>query len=441
MAITDYIDEIKTLTHDLRNRVDVLDKEQKKLGEELTSKTGQMPAENKENIDKIGNRISELEKILENQSNELKSTTKSLDEYRLSNQRPPLQSKDGKKEWSAHHNSFIKAIKSAGKFDLMTPEEKAYILQAYMPAERKALYAGDATTGGFFASTDFLAELQSYKLLISKLRTICRVQTTSAEKIQIPALAADASAYWSTEQASFANSNTPTVGMITIPVHEMRGLLLLSQQNIEDSQFNLEAFIKERLTLQFAKTEGLAFVSGDGNGKPRGILSYPVKASAGYTGGSAGKNNVTDAVTYVPSGNASTITADCILNVLMDLKADYAPNATWVMTRATLNSIRLLKDSQNRPLWQPFAGSNLPSTIYDRPYLEVPDMPEIAANAYPIIVGDFKNYMIVDRVMISMQQLNELYAASGLIGFIARQRTGGDLLIPESVRILKIATS
>jgi HK97 family phage major capsid protein len=441
MAVTDILNEVKTLHHDLKGRVDVLDKEQKKLGEELISKTGQMPAEYKENMDKIGNRISDLENLITTQSNELKSATASLDEYRLSNQRPPLLSKDGKKEWSAHHNSFIKAIRSAGKFDLMTREEKEHILQAYMPAERKALYAGDATTGGFFASTDFLEELQSYKLLISKLRGICRVQTTSAEKIQIPALAADTTAYWSTEQASFANSNTPTVGMITIPVHEMRGLLLLSQQNIEDSQFNLESFIKERLTLQFAKTEGLAFVSGDGNGKPRGILSYPIKSSASYAGGSAGKNNVTDAIAYMPSGNASTITADCILNVLMDLKADYAPNATWIMTRASLNSIRLLKDSQNRPLWQPFAGSNLPSTIYDRPYLEVPDMPEIAANAYPIIVGDFKNYMIVDRVMMSMQQLNELYAASGMIGFIARQRVGADLLIPEAMRVLKIATS
>lgn len=434
MAIQDYITEIKALTHDLRSRVDVLDKEQKKLGEELTSKTGKMPAEHKETLDKISNRISELEAIIE-------KTTKSLDEYRLSNQRPPLGGKDGKKERSAHHNAFVKAVRSAGKFDLMTPEEKSHILQAYMPAERKTLYAGDATTGGFFASTDFMDELQEYKLLISKMRGICRVQTTSAEKIQIPALAADTTAYWSTEQAAFANSNTPTVGMITIPVHEMRGLLLLSQQNIEDSQFNLEDFIKERLTLQFAKTEGLAFVSGDGNGKPRGILSYPIKSSASYAGGSAGKNNVTDAIAYVPSGNATTITADCILNVFMDLKADYAPNATWIMTRATLNSIRLLKDSQNRPLWQPFAGSNLPSTIYDRPYLEMPDMPEIGAGNYPIVVGDFKNYMIVDRVMMSMQQLNELYAASGLIGFIARQRVGGDVLIPESFRALKIATS
>jgi len=126
-----------------------------------------------------------------------------------------------------------------------------------------------------------------------------------------------------------------------------------------------------------------------------------------------------------------------VLNVKMDLKADYDPAATYIFTRGTLNTIRLFKDSQNRPLWQPFAGSNLPSMIYDAPYVEMPDMPEIASGAYPIAVGDFKQYMIVDRITLSMQQLNELYIASGLIGFIARMRVGGDLLVPEAIRLLK----
>jgi HK97 family phage major capsid protein len=71
----------------------------------------------------------------------------------------------------------------------------------------------------------------------------------------------------------------------------------------------------------------------------------------------------------------------------------------------------------------------------------MPDMPEIAANAYPIAVGDFSNYMIVDRITLNIQQLNELFAVQGLVGYIARMRLGGDVLLPESFRLLKVATS
>src|ERR1019366_2720943 len=233
----------------------------------------------------------------------------------------------------------------------------------------------------------------------------------------------------------------PTLAMLNIPVHEARGLIRISEQNLEDSLFDLESFLKERLGLKFAQNEGTAFVVGNGNGKPRGLLGYTIKASASYTGGSAGKNNVVDAIPYYPSGVAANITADSVLNVFMDLKSYYAPNASWVLTRSTLNTIRLFKDSMNRPLWQPFAASNLPSTIYDRPYVEMPDMPEIAANAYCLAVGDFSNYMIVDRVTMNMRQLNELYAAPGLVGFIARMRVGGDVLLPEAFRLLKVAVS
>lgn len=426
----EYIEEVKTLAEELSKRVEDADKEQKTRHEELTSKTTTIAAEHKTVTDRLNDRINELVDKLEKEERE----------RRIAALRPPTG--EGKKERSDHHRAFMKAVRNQGKLDHnFSREELALMVYNYMPEEQKSMYAGDATTGGFFADSDFIKELQEYRLLISKMRGICRVQPTSGEKVQMPALANDATAFWSTEQATFADSNDPTVSMINIPVHEMRGYLKVSQQNLEDSMFNLEDLIKKRLTLAFAKKEGAAFINGTGNGQPRGILNYPIKASSGYSGGSAGKNNVTDAIPYVPTGVSGNITADSVLNVKMDLKADYDANATYIFTRGTLNSIRLLKDSMNRPLWQPFAGANLPSLIYDAPYVEMPDMPEIAANAYPILVGDFQNYMIIDRVTMAFQQLNELLALSGLIGFIARMRVGGDMLIPESFRVLKASVS
>jgi HK97 family phage major capsid protein len=427
-TLVDIVNEVNQLAHQINERVDTSDKEQKARGEELTSKTVAMAAEYKSSFDAMNSRINECIDLVE----------KAKQESRIAALRPPLEGKDSKRS-SDHHKAFMKAIREHGRIERLTMEERSHIVYNEMQQEQKALYAGDATTGGFFASTDFISELIEYRLLISPVRSVARTQTTSGEKVQMPALANDATACWAAEQAAFTDSNDPTVAMINIPVHEIRGLLKVSQQNLEDSMFNLEDLIKERLMLKFAQTEGTAFISGNGNGKPRGIMSYPSKASSTYTGGSAGKNNVTDAVPYVLSGAGSgKINADDVLNVKMDLKAVYDKVATYAFTRATLNTIRLFKDSQNRPLWQPFAGSNLPSMIYDAPYIEMPDMPEIASGKQPILVGDWKQYMIVDRITLNVQRLNELYIASGLIGFIARMRTGGDLLLPEAFRSLQV---
>jgi len=425
------MDEVHSLADELSKRVDDADREQKARSEELTSKTAQIAAEHKTVTDRLQERINEL--------------TDQINAERIAAQRPPLAGTSAASASSAkarntpQHRAFVKAMKARGDLSLLSSEERALIVPALMPQEQKALYAGDATTGGFFASTDFMDELIAYRLLISPMRRVCRIQQTSGEKVQMPSLANDTTVYWATEQANFTDSADPTVGMINIPVHEMRGLLKVSQQNLEDSLFNLEDFMKDRLVKNFAKKEGAAFLNGTGAGQPRGLLSYPTRATTSYAGGSAGKNNVTDAIAYVAStGATGKITADDVLNVEMDLKSDYDAGATYVFTRGTLNTIRLFKDSMQRPLWQPFAGGDLPSQIYNRPYVEMPDMPEIASGAFPIAVGDFSNYMIVDRITLNFQQLNELYAASGLVGFIARLRVGGDILIPEAFRLLKV---
>lgn len=433
VALKELIDEVQSLHHEMKQRVDNSDQEQKRHYAELTSKTGSMQSEIKEIMERINNRINVIEEKHARIEQEQKDA-------QIAANRPPLYS--GKRQQrSAAHQAWMKAIKTREHGAHLTQEEKALIIPAHMPAgsELKALYAADATTGGYFAATDFLDELKAYQILISKMRGICRVQSTSAEKIQMPRLQNDTTVFWAVEASDYSNSQDPTVGMIEIPVHEIRALLKISQQNLEDSQFNLEDLMKQRMMLGFAQTEGKAFIRGNGVGKPRGIMSYPTKATSSYAGGSAGLSNVTDAVPYVLSGGtAGTIIQEDITNVLMDLKSVYDNDSTaYIMTRGTVNTIRLFKDSINRPLWIPF-GSGVPATINNRRYVEMPDMDQIASGNFPIAVGDFSNYMIVDRVQLAIRELDELFAVSGLVGFIARMRVGGDLLLPEAVRFLKV---
>lgn len=426
------VNEVHSLHHELKQRVEDSDKTQKKNYDDLTSKTAAAESWVKETLEKINARINEIDSKYEQFQIEQKQA-------QIAANRPPLFGSKKQKR-SPAHAAWMKALKTRDNGMHLTPEEKSFVLQPYMPHEMKALYAADATTGGYFAATDFLDELIAYQILISKFRGIARVQSTSGEKVQMPALANDTSVFWSNETAAFNDSKDPTAGMIEIPVHEMRALLKISQQNLEDSQFNLEDFMKTRMMLAFAQKEGTAFIRGTGQSQPRGIMTYPTKATTSYTGGSAGKNNVTDAVPYVLSGGTTgNIIQEDITNVLMDLKAVYDNDSTaYIFTRGTLNTIRLFKDSINRPLWIPF-GADVPSTVNGRRYVEMPDMDELGTSGnFPIAVGDFTNYMIVDRISLAIRELDELFAVSGLIGFIARKRVGGDLLLPESIRFLKL---
>jgi HK97 family phage major capsid protein len=433
-SIQPLIDEVGKLAHELRGRVDDLDREQKQLREDLTSKTGQPPPEHQESINKLNDDINRIEDVLK--------------EIKLEEKRPKLAKDTGK--MSNDTKAFIKAMKYGSRFNqpgVLTQEELSYVSYDHMPAEQKALYAGDATTGGFFASIDFVNKLKEYQILVSPMRSVCMVMQTSGEKVQFPNLINDASAYYAVEQQSFTDSTDPTLGLLNIPVHELRGLLKLSQQNIEDSMFNLEEFIMKRLSRKFAQREGTAFIKGNGNGQPRGIMAYngAYSATQAYnaTATVTGKQTGLTYIPYIPSGSATTLgQGDCLITALHDLKSYYRPSSTWCFTTGTLGTLRLIKDSQNRPLWQPFAAGGLPSTIYDRPYIEMPDMDEIGANTFPIVIGDFsEGYLIADRIGLNMHQLNELFAVQALVGYIARMRNGGDVLIPECFRTIRIATT
>lgn len=436
-TMQDLMEKVETTYHEMKNKVDELDKQQKKLGEELVSKGGSVPAEEKESIKRRNDAIDDF--------------MQQWKEQQLAQKRDKLfggyDDPRAKSEGTKAMLKMFRGHKAGDKvlrFDKLNPDELKHVSYEHMPPEIKAMYAGDATSGGFFAAVDFQMKLQEYQILISPVRSIAFNVMISGEKLEYPNLVNDTSAYYATEQSTYQYSGDPSLGMLNIPVHEMRGFLQLSQQNLEDSMFPLENFLKERLATKFAQREGTAFIRGTGNGQPRGIMTYGPFQAYNATNVPTGKQTGLNYIPYIPSGNATAIgQGDSLIIALQDLKGVYAPKAKWCMTRSTVGVLRLIKDNQQRPLWQPFAGSDLPATIYDIPYIEMPDMDEIGANNFPILLGDFSNYAVVDRVGVTfnIRQLDELFALQGLVGFIGRNRHGGDLLIPEAMRVIKISMS
>ena len=212
-----------------------------------------------------------------------------------------------------------------------------------------------------------------------------------------------------------------------IPTHEMYALVDISEQMMEDSEFNLETELQQEVSEQFAVTEGLGFVNGTASGQPEGFL---VNSDVGSTN----------------SGSATTIAdsagqANGLIDLYHGLKTAYAVQGTWLLSRSTLGDVRKLKDGQNNYIWQPGLASGIPNTILGSPYVEVPDMPAVAADAFPIAFGNWRRaYVIVDRITLSILRDPFTQATSGNIRFVARRRVGGQTVLAEAIRKLKVST-
>ena len=423
--LTAVVDKVEALFAQMGARVDMLDQEQKRLGELLTSQSAQMPAEFKDGMARMNGDIDAL--MQEFKRMQMKALKPGISSLAMTG---GFDSPTVKQEAKRAFMSAIKSYCRNGALwqQQMKPEELKYVSLPHLPAERKAMYNSDATTGGFYAMPEFMDDLIKDIVLLSPFRELATVYQISNAWLELPKRTSVSSAYWAVEAATYTKSTDPRLGLVKIYPYEMRGLLQVSLQNLEDSVFDIAAFVQSELAEQFAYLEGNSFVTGDGNEKPEGVM----------------KNT---SVTSMNSGSSTAFTGDNLLKLMHSLKSVYRANSTWIMTTGTLGNIRLLKDSQNRPLWQPFAAGGLPATIYDRPYVEMPAMDDINADytynsgKYPIAIGDFKRaYVIADRIQMSMTRLDELYAESGLVGFIARKRTGGQVVLPQAIVKLQIHT-
>lgn len=289
--------------------------------------------------------------------------------------------------------------------------------------EYKAMSVSNDTTGGYLAPAEYVREIIKTVTEISPARQLARVRTTGNKSILLPKRTGQFAALWTAENATRTETTGLTYGMLEIFTHELYAMIDISEQNLEDSAFNLAAEIAAEATEQFAVAEGAAFVSGTGVGKPEGFMTN-------------------SSVTSVNSGSASAITADGLLSLKHSLKTAYTRNASWALNRTTLGTVRKLKDgTTTQYIWQPGLALGKPNTIDGDPYVEVPDMPSEGANTYPVAYGDFaKAYTLVDRIAMSMLRDPYTQATSGNIRFLFRRRLGGLTVQPEAIAKLKCST-
>jgi HK97 family phage major capsid protein len=294
--------------------------------------------------------------------------------------------------------------------------------------ERKVLVVANDTTGGYLAPSEMAAEIIKAEVLYSPVREVVRVQPVGTAEYNQPKRTGTAAATRQGETSTRSETQNPSWGMIRIASPEMYAEGRITWANLEDSAYNLEAFLAEEFGEQFGVKEGQEFVSGNGVNQMLGILD----ANAAGPG---------QPLAHTVSGSAAAITADSLITLQHAVKTAYARMGRWLLNRATLGKVRLLKDTQNRYLWEPAVAAGLPGAILGAPYTECPDMPDEAANAYPIAFGDFRRgYMMTDRLAIAVTRDPYTLTSVGQVKFTARKRVGGQVILGEAIRLLQCST-
>jgi HK97 family phage major capsid protein len=289
----------------------------------------------------------------------------------------------------------------------------------HQPSVQNALSVGVDTEGGYTVPDEFerrLIEGLEEENIFRRLATVIR--TSSGER-KIPVVASKGEASW-VDEAQLIPESDVEFAQVSIGAYKIATMLRVSEELLQDSVFNLEAYIAKEFARRIGEKEEEAFFGGNGNGKPTGILCNTGGAPVGVTTAAAG-----------------TITIDEILDLMYSLKAPYRKRASFIMNDATVGAVRKLKDNNGQYLWQPSVNAATPDTLIARPLYTSVFMPPVKGGEKTVAFGDFSYYWVADRQGRTFRRLNELYAATGQVGFIGTQRVDGKLILPESIKLLK----
>ena len=276
------------------------------------------------------------------------------------------------------------------------------------------LQEGVDSDGGYLVPEEYdhrLIDVLEEENIMRRLGT--KIVTSGQHKINIAA--SKPAAAW-IEEGGALTFGDATFDQIYLDAHKLHVAIKVTEELLYDSAFNLENYIITMFGKALANAEEDAFLNGDGSGKPTGIFAA--------TGG----GNVQSTLT-------AALKSDDLLDFVYGLKRPYRKNASFIMNDATLASIRKLKDNNGAYIWQPSYQAGEPDRVLGYAVNTSAYAPKNA-----ISFGDYSYYNIGDRGTRSFAELRELFAGNGMVGFVAKERVDGKLVLPEAVQILKLKT-
>ena len=361
--------------------------------------------------DKNGNLSAEDAATYSRMEAEIEELTNSIDRQQRAERR--------EQELSKPVNSPItgKPYKDEPQGEKKTGRASDEYRQAMLTAMRtnfrqvaNVLQEGVDADGGYLVPVEYDNRLIDVLTEENIMRGLATKITTSGEhKINIAAT--KPAAAW-IEEGGALSFGDATFDQIYLDAFKLHVAIKVTEELLYDSAFNLESYIITEFGKALANAEEDAFLNGDGKGKPVGIFD---KTAGGQSVGTL----------------SAALKSDDLLDLVYGLKRPYRKNASFIMNDATLAQIRMLKDNNGAYIWQPSYQVGEPDRILGY---------KVNTSAYAptdaISFGDYKYYNIGDRGTRSFKQLNELFAGNGMIGFVAKERVDGKLILPEAVKVL-----
>ncbi len=299
--------------------------------------------------------------------------------------------------------------------------------------EGKGMNTAVNSEGGYLVDPQTSDRIRGVLYAASSLRSIANVVQVEASSFDVLVDHSEIGSGWASETDPVSDSSTPVLDRISIRLHELSAMPKASQRLLEDSAFDVEGWLAERIAQKFARAEAAAFIHGDGVDKPRGFLDHAIVSDNVADWGELG---------YVATGAtgdfAATNSADAIVDLVYALDAGYRANAVFVMNSKTAGAVRKMKDADGRFLWSDGLAAGEPARLMGYPVLVAEDMPDIGPDAHAIAFGDFRaGYTIAERP--DLRVLRDPFSAKPNVLFYATKRVGGDITDFKAIKLLKFA--
>ena len=276
------------------------------------------------------------------------------------------------------------------------------------------LQEGTAADGGYLVPVEYdnrLIDVLTEENIMRKLATTI----TTAGEHRINVAGSKPAASWIDEGDALTFGDAK-FSQILLDAHKLHVAVKVTEELLNDNAFNLEGYLMDAFGKALANAEEDAFLNGSSTGKPTGIFAA--------TGGG------TAAVT------TTSLKADDVIDLVYALKRPYRKNAAFILNDKLIAKIRKLKYADGKEyIWQPTFVEGEPDRILGYPVYTSAYAPEDK-----IAFGDFSYYNIGDRGSRSFSELRELFAGNGMVGFVAKERVDGKLVLPEAVQILTIGS-
>lgn len=292
------------------------------------------------------------------------------------------------------------------------------------------------SAGGFALPEIIERQIARLSVDISPIRDIAMVRTVGSSDYKELFDVAGAGFEWIGETDTRNQTNTPDLAEVAPTFGMASAKPQASEESLDDLFFDVENWLIASVAETLAQGEGAAFVSGNGTKKPTGFLAGPTPVTT------ADASRAFGTLQYIASAQAAAMptSADIFLDLIYSLRARYRRNAQWVTNKLVLSAMRKYKDTTNQYLWQPSLVNGQPDSFMGYPVTEAEDMPVVAANAFPLAFGDFKEgYLIADRV--GMRITRDEITTPGFVKFYVRKRVGGKLRNTQAIKLLKIAAA